>query len=149
MKYVRNCLLVVALVLGCSLVLVDHYRIGMSLAQIEEDAAYNNEQLALTFMAQDQLQFAAVSQEVVSLQARRVSKLECLLDKYAEMLTELKKQNETLEATVTTSAEQIRDLIDSNARLDAELDAKTAELKRLQEELLRAQKEVEENQTHG
>lgn len=151
MKTLRNMLVTLAAVLMCGVVALDHYRINASLYHVESATYYNNEQLADLISGQDAVRFAAVSQEVVRLQARRVVKLETQLEQASELLHELLDANTRLEAAVQSAAEQIKDLVDDNSKLEAELDASSsqieqakAEVARLTEELTRRVKEIED-----
>jgi chromosome segregation ATPase len=142
MKTLRNMLVTLAAVLMCGVVAFDHYRINASLYHVESAAYYNNVQLADLISAQDAVSFAAVSQEVVRLQARRVVKLETQLEQHSDLLRELLGTNDRLEAAVHSAAEQIKDLVDDNSKLEAELDASSSQIERARAEVARLTEEL-------
>jgi len=105
--------LVAVLTLG--VVAVNYYVVNEALSEFE----IANKQ---TFQMQESMRFAAISQEVVRIEARRNLKLELALEQATQIfqaLTEEKAQlTKVLEETASTSA----DLINENAELQKGLD---------------------------
>lgn len=143
MKNVRNMLLVLAAILGCGLVVLDHYRTTIALDRLENESFYVTAEAKDIIEAQKAIEFATVSQEVVKIQTQRVVKLEAMLDRYAAAYVELNAQAERLNAAVESAAEQIKDLVEDNSKLEAELDASSAELEAATTELERVKQLME------
>jgi len=141
MKKLASLLSIIYLVLVLIVVSLDHYRVNISLNQIESNMAYNNDQLIGIFVAQDNAEsindIVTKSQEVTAIQVIRIAELEAGFKEY-------KEQNWLLNQSLETTCGQLKDLVDDNSDLEEELDARQSEILGLKDKLQRAQEALED-----
>lgn len=125
------------LTLTCGLSVLDHCYLSKTLVSCDQIALDNQRQLVNIENANQAIKFATSTQEITRLQAKRISVLETGLTKYTEELALARQQNGLLGKALETAATQIKELADSNSKLETELDAASQQLKTLTDELLR------------
>jgi len=129
--------LVFILTLAGGLSVLDHCYLSKTLVSCDQIALDNQRQLVNIENANQAIKFATSTQEITRLQAKRISVLETGLTKYTEELALARQQNGLLGKALETAATQIKELADSNSKLETELDAASQQLKTLTDELLR------------
>jgi chromosome segregation ATPase len=140
---VRSFLLTVSILLMCSVVALDHFRLGTAFYEFDLARDYHTEQLA-SFAGEEQaINFAKVSQEIASIQTKRVDDLLGTLKITSASLNETRDYASRLLAAVDASAKQISELIDDNASLQSQIDQKESEIQALRDKIDTLTKEFE------
>jgi chromosome segregation ATPase len=141
---VRSFLLILAAVLMCSVVALDHYRLSTAFYEFDLARDYHTEQLA-SFAGEEQaINFAKVSQEIANIQTKRVDDLLETLKTTSALLNETRDYAARLLAAVDASAKQLSELIDDNAALQSQIDTNENEIQALRDKLEAVTKELEE-----
>ncbi len=132
------------------IVVVDHYSINMALTEFESARDYNTAEMTQAFQMQDSVRFAAVSQEVVRMQAQRIIKLENALEEAGKIVQATIAEKKRVEQVLEETAKTVAELNKENAELQAEVDTlapvfeeKVQEAKELQKQLATIQKTLD------
>lgn len=141
---VRSFLLTVSILLMCSVVVTDHFRLGTAFYEFDLARDYHTEQLAEFAVEAQAINFAKVSQEIANIQTKRVDDLLETLKTTSALLNETRDYAARLLAAVDASAKQLSELIDDNAALQSQIDTNENEIQALRDKLEAVTKELEE-----
>ena len=135
-------LLVVTLVLGVSVVVLDHYVVHTHLKEFVTAREYNNGELAAIMAARDAERLATNAQYIIRLQAQRVVYLEQRLVRASELLRENTQEIKLRERILYDTAKQLQTTITEMAALQAGYDKLTNENYRLKRQVERLQEQL-------
>jgi chromosome segregation ATPase len=141
---VRSFLLTVSILLMCSVVVTDHFRLSTAFYEFDLARDYHTEQLAEFAVEAQAINFAKVSQEIANIQTKRVDDLLETLKVTSASLNETRDYAARLLAAVDASAKQLSELIDDNASLQSQIDTNENEIQALRDKLEAVTKELEE-----
>jgi chromosome segregation ATPase len=141
---VRSFLLTVSILLMCSVVVTDHFRLNTAFYEFDLARDYHTEQLAEFAVEAQAINFAKVSQEIANIQTKRVDDLLETLKTTSALLNETRDYAARLLAAVDASAKQLSELIDDNAALQSQIDTNENEIQALRDKLEAVTKELEE-----
>lgn len=141
---VKSFLTTLAVLLMCVLVVMDHFRLGTAFYEFDLARDYHTEQLGDFAVEAQAINFAKVSQEIASIQTKRVDDLLGTLKITSATLDETREYGARLLAAVDASAKQISELINDNAALQSQIDNNETEIQALRDKIDALAKELEE-----
>lgn len=128
-------LLLVTVILGASVVVLDHYVVHTHLHEFVVAREYNNGELAAIMAARDAERLATNAQYIIRAQVQRVLYLEQKLVRAAELLRENTQEIKLRERILHDTAKQLQTTITEMAELQAGYDDLQMTNYRLQREI--------------
>ena len=142
MANLGRALLVLTLVIGVSVVVLDHYVVHTHLKEFVTAREYNNGELVAIMAARDAERLMTNAQYIIRWQVQRVVYLEQRLVRASELLHENTQEIQLRERILHDTAKQLQTIITEMAKLQADYDAIRTENYNLRYQIERLQQQL-------